>query len=185
MSKIGKKEIVIDGVTVDITPEGVRYSGKYASGLYQIPSELKVEKTDRGGLLITPTVAFESTMAIPKHIKEVWGLHRALLASRLQGAATQFERRIKIVGLGFKALLRGSEMEFSLGYSHKIPFVLPVGVTATVDKTGQKIVLQAADKELVGLVASKMRNLRKPERYKGTGVLYDEEVIVLKAGKTK
>lgn len=185
MSKIGKKEIFVEGVRVDITSDGVRYSGKHASGIYHVPAEFKVEKTERGGLIILPVATFESAMLIPKHIKEQWGLHRALLASRLQGAATQFERRIKIVGLGFKALLRGSEMEFSLGYSHKVPFVLPQGVTATVDKTGQKIVLQAADKELVGLVASKMRDLRKPERYKGTGVLYDEEVIVLKAGKTK
>lgn len=181
MSKIGKKAIVVPGVHVELKADGISYRGKCASGIYVLPPELCIEKTAEGHLIILPVEPLPAS----KHVKELWGLHRALLLARLQGAVAPFERRIKIVGLGFKALLRGSQMEFSLGYSHKVPFELPDGVTATVDKTGQKLALQSSDKGLLGLVASKIRSLRKPERYKGTGVLYEDEVIVLKAGKTK
>jgi large subunit ribosomal protein L6 len=188
VSKIGKKNIVVPGVQIKVNsekPHDVHYQGKCSSGVYVLPPELVAECTTESTVALSPAEAFAASALVPRRTKELWGLHRALLLARLQGAAAPFERRIKIVGLGFKVLIRGSQMEFSLGYSHKVPFELPQGVAATVDKTGQKLALQSSDKELLGLIASKIRELRKPERYKGTGVLYEEEVIVLKAGKTK
>lgn len=185
MSKIGKKAIAVSGVQVEIKPDGIHYRGKHATGIYALPPELHIEKAADGSLLITPVEKFAETALIPRRLKEIWGLHRSLLLARLQGAAEPFECRLKIVGLGFKVAMRGTQMEFSLGYSDKKNFELSEGVTATVDKTGQKLALQSSNKELLGLVASKIRALRKPERYKGTGIRYEDEVIVLKAGKTK
>ncbi len=97
----------------------------------------------------------------------------------------KFEKELKIVGLGFKAIVTGSKIQFALGYSHKIDFQLPEGVAAEVDKTGQLLTLRSSDKELLGSVASEIRSFRPPEPYKGTGIQGVTEQIRRKAGKAK
>ena len=182
MSKIGRKFIVTDGVDVAIKDSVIHYKGKANAGTYELPSNLAA-RLEEGRLYVIPAMVVNTKEGLPSSLKEAWGLHRALLASRIAGAAAPFERPIKIVGLGYKAIAKGDQLEFSLGYSHKILFPLPKGVTVAIDKTGQKLLLSSSDRELVGHVASQMRALRRPEPYKGTGVLYDGEKIRRKAGK--
>ena len=97
-----------------------------------------------------------------------------------------FEQKIEIHGLGYKVASTGSQkLTFSLGYSHKIDFELPQGIAVDIDKTGQRFTVKGIDKRVVGLVSSKIRSLREPEPYKGTGIKLAEEVLFRKAGKAK
>jgi large subunit ribosomal protein L6 len=180
MSKIGRKSIDIGNVQVEIKGQEVHYKGKKSSGVYILPDSLKAELKEKKLVIIR---AQENDTA--RDTNRVWGLARALLANKIKGAQNEFEKLIQINGLGFKAQLSGSKVVFSLGYSHKIDFMLPAGVTLEVDKTGQKLTFKSADKELIGHVASQVRALRPPEPYKGTGIKLATEVIKRKAGKTK
>ena len=112
-------------------------------------------------------------------------MHRALLSNVLNGAAKEFEKNLKITGLGYKAVIQGNKMQFALGYSHKIDLDIPSGLTVQVDKTGQKISVKSSDKNLLGDFCSKIKEFRMPEPYKGTGIQYEKEVIRRKAGKAK
>ncbi|HBL98451.1 TPA: 50S ribosomal protein L6 [Candidatus Dependentiae bacterium] len=177
MSKIGRKPIDLGSVKVNIAGQEVHYEGKHAKGIHVVPDLLKATIEDQK-LLITAARKTSDT-------NRLWGLHRALLANKITGAETGFQKVVKIVGLGFKAIKKGSGLEFSLGYSHKIDFSIPQGITVEIDKTGQLLTIWSNDKELLGLVCSKIRALRPPEPYKGTGIYCGDEVIVRKAGKAK
>jgi large subunit ribosomal protein L6 len=107
------------------------------------------------------------------------------LAIKIKGVENGFEQGMKIVGLGFKAQLSGKKLIFTLGYTHKIDFDLPEGISVEVDKTGQILTFKSHDKFLLGDVCDRVRSFRKPEPYKGTGVMKNNEVIARKAGKTK
>ena len=131
----------------------------------------------------------DNTLAISikkdtRSVRALWGLHRALLANKIKGVEVGFEQKVKIVGLGYKAQLSGKKMVLSLGYSHKIDYVLPDGVTLNVDKTGQQLVFKSHDKWLLGKVCDDVRSFRTPEPYKGTGIMLADEIIIRKAGKT-
>lgn len=95
------------------------------------------------------------------------------------------KKKVRIVGLGYKAQLSGKKLNFSLGYSHKIEYNLPEGVDVAVDRTGQQLVFKATDKQLLGDVCDAVRSFRPPEPYKGTGIILEGEVVIRKAGKTK
>jgi large subunit ribosomal protein L6 len=112
------------------------------------------------------------------------GLTRSLVKNAIQGVTRGYERSLEISGVGFKAELRGREINFTLGFSHPVVFKLPEGVTAEVDPKQTKVVVRSADKHLLGLTAAKIRSLRPPEPYKGKGVKYAEETIRRKEGKT-
>ena len=120
-----------------------------------------------------------------REVNRIWGLHRALLASKIEGAAKQFERQVKITGLGYKAVVKGKQVEFSLGYSHKINFDIPEGVTIEVDRTGQLVTVKSADKQKMGQVCGEFRLLKPTEPYKGTGVRVTTDIVIRKAGKAK
>lgn len=112
------------------------------------------------------------------------GLYRSLLHNMVVGVSTGYEKKLEIIGTGYRADMRGTrEILFNLGYSHPIVYELPDGVTAEVSKDN-KITLRSADKELIGQTAAEIRSFRKPEPYKGKGVKYVDEVIQRKAGKT-
>jgi large subunit ribosomal protein L6 len=177
MSKIGRKPIDITGVKVELKNHSLHYKGAKDSGVYELPEALNVEIMDHALKLVSTEKN--------RDINRIWGLHRALLSNKIKGAQEEFVYKLQIVGLGFKAKQVGSKLEFSLGYSHKIDFDLPKEVTVAIDKTGQQLTFKSADKELLGLVCSKIRALREPEPYKGTGIKYENEVIFRKAGKTK
>ncbi len=181
MSKIGRKPIDIGDVQVEIKGQEIQYKGKKASGVHTLPNELTAHLEGK-----KLTLAIKGTASrVIRESKKFWGLHRALLANELRGASVGFEKQVQINGLGFKAAVSGSKLEFTLGYSHKIPFVLPKEVTVDIDKTGQMLTFKSADREILGLVCSKVREFRKPEPYKGTGIKLVTEVIKRKAGKTK
>ena len=177
MSKIGRRPIELGGVRIEIKGQEILFTGKQVSnGQYVLPKELKAEQRDNV-LFITPTHDGAD-------VNMAWGLHRALLANKIKGADVGFEKKVIIVGLGFKAIKAKDGLEFSLGFSHKIPFPLPEGVTVDLDKTGQQLTVKSVDKELLGLVCSRMCELRPVEPYKGTGVHREGDRIRRKAGKS-
>jgi len=180
MSKIGRRPIDISKVQVEIKGHEVHYKGPKASGVYELPEELDARVEDKQ-LFVVPT----KEAATKRDINRIWGLHRALLANALTGAARDFEKGVQIIGLGYKATKSGKGLTLALGYSHKVNFDLPAGVTVDIDKTGQNLTFKSPDKELVGLVCSKLRALRLPEPYKGTGIRLADEVVARKAGKAK
>ncbi len=177
MSKIGRRPIKLEDVKVQVNGQEVQYAGKNSSGVHVVPSELAIT-LENGELGVAPIV-------MNRVSKCLWGLHRALLANKIQGAAKLFERQVQIVGLGFKAIPKGTIIEFSLGFSHKINFPLPDGITLEVDKTGQLLTFKSADKELLGQTCGQLRFLRPVEPYKGTGIRVTTDVVIRKTGKTK
>lgn len=177
MSKIGRRPIALGAVTVDIKGNEIHYKGKKASGVYQLDKILTAEVQDKE-LFVKPAELTSDT-------NRLWGLHRALLNNRIQGADTGFKKQLRINGLGYKAIATGSKIQFSLGYSHKIDFDLPANVTVEIDKSGQLVTFESTDKDLLGQVCSDVRAFRPPEPYKGTGIQYVGEVILRKAGKAK
>jgi large subunit ribosomal protein L6 len=177
MSKIGRMPITIGNVTIELKGRELHYKGNKASGVHEIPDILDFKHED-SKLFVVPSKQ-------TKDLNRLWGLHRALIANKLKGADVGFEKQLRIVGLGYKAVATGSKMQFSLGYSHKIDYELPEHVTVEVDKSGQILKLKCFDKQLLGQVCSYIRSLRPPEPYKGTGIRYEDEVIIRKAGKTK
>ena len=179
MSKIGRKPISLGGVKVSVDGSVVRYEGKFASGEHAVPACLVIT-LDQDLISVAPGDN------APHDVNRIWGLHRALLANKIGGAHTKFETKVKIVGLGYKAIPKGKEkIEFTLGYSHKINFDLPKDVDLDVDRTGQNLTFRSPDKELLGHVCSRVCSLRPVEPYKGTGVYLANTVVRRKAGKAK
>ena len=177
MSKIGRKPIDLSNVNVEVKGQEVHYTGGKDSDVHVLPDSIEGKVEDKKLFL---------TMRKPsRDANRVWGLHRALLANKIRGSNTEFEKKIEITGLGYKAVLSGTKVVFTLGYSHKIDFELPTGVSLVVDKTGQKLTFKSVDKALLGHVCGMVRSFRPPEPYKGTGVKLADEVIRRKAGKAK
>lgn len=180
MSKIGRKPIDIGSAKVEIKGREIQYSGKKGSGVFVLPEGMTA--TLNG---IALALHFDKNVKDASDANRIWGLNRALLANKIKGCQQEFDKVLIINGLGFKATTSGNKVIFSLGFSHKIDFDLPKEVTLEVDKTGQRLTFRSSDKELLGSVCSKVRALRPPEPYKGTGIKVETEVIARKAGKTK
>ncbi len=178
MSKVGRRSISTANVKVDIDGQNIKYKGLQAEGIHLLPECLKVT-------LENDQLTIGLTDPADKKNNKFWGLHRALVFNKISGSREKFKKEVKIVGLGFKGVLQGSEIVFSLGYSHKINFTVPENVTVEFDKTGQNITISSFDKFLAGDVAQKIRAFRMPEPYKGTGIRFSDQVIIRKAGKTK
>ena len=179
MSKIGRKPIDIGAAQVEIDGQIVHYKGAKGSGVYELPDFIKVELEDKK-LKLT---VFKDKLN--RETNDVWGLHRALLANALKGVDKGFEKQVKIIGLGYKAVLSGNKIVLSLGYSHKIDLPLPKGVSLEIDKTGQLLTFKSHDKALLGEVCDRIHFFRPPEPYKGTGIRYISEEVARKAGKAK
>jgi large subunit ribosomal protein L6 len=116
--------------------------------------------------------------------KGLHGLTRTLVKNAVEGVVKGYEKNLEISGVGFKAEVKGKDINFTLGFSHPVIFKLPEGVTAEVDAKQTKIALRGVDKHLLGLTAAKIRDLRPPEPYKGKGIKYATETIRRKEGKT-
>ena len=129
----------------------------------------------------TLTVARKNDEALSRALH---GTTRAVMQNMMVGVTQGYERSLEISGVGFKAELKGKDINFTLGFSHPVIFKLPEGVTAEVDAKQTKLVVRSADKHLLGLTAAKIRALRPPEPYKGKGVKYAEEIVRRKEGKT-
>lgn len=176
MSKIGRKPISFSSAKIEVKGNTVFISGSKGKFEHEFPEGIAVTVEDKAVLV--------GVKNGDRSLRAQWGLHRALLANKIKGVESGFEQLVKIVGLGYKAQLSGKKMVLSLGYSHKIEYLLPEGIALKLDKTGQQLAFSSHDKWLLGKVCDDIRSFRKPEPYKGTGIMLAEEVIKRKAGKT-
>ena len=175
MSRIGKKPIPVPaGVKVALEDSTVRVEGPKGKLSQAIPAGVSV--TMDSNVL---TVARSSD---ERSVRALHGLTRALVANMVHGVKEGFERKLDIVGIGYRAQLQGKNLQLALGYSHPVIFPLPDGVQAEVERQ-VSITLRGADKALVGQIAAKLRSLRKPDPYKGKGIKYSDEHIRRKVGK--
>lgn len=179
MSRIGKLPITLpSGVDVNISGSTVTVKGKLGTLTQSIDPDITVAMED-GKLVVTrPTDQ--------KRHRALHGLYRSLLANMVKGVSEGYKIEQELVGVGYRASNKGQMLELSLGYSHNLLMELPAEVkVTTASEKGQnpKITLESADKQLVGMVAAKIRSLRKPEPYKGKGIKFVGEVLRRKAGK--
>jgi len=176
MSRIARKPVPVPA-GVDITVEPGRVSVKGPRGqLEQVVSHDMSITQDGDTLTVT-----RPTDRGPH--RALHGLTRTLVANMVEGVTNGFEKRLEIQGVGYRAALRGSSIEFALGYSHSITVDPPKGISFTVEGNN-KVTVNGIDKQAVGEVAANIRKLRKPEPYKGKGVRYAGEVVRRKAGKS-
>ena len=175
MSRIGKMPIQVpSGTNIEVkdgvfTAQGPK--GKVAQPLFDgFPVEVN-------GNVVTIARLGESGPERSKH-----GLLRALLANAVQGVSAGFTKQLDIVGVGYRAEVKGTFVQFALGYSHPVIYNIPEGIKIEIDKSN-RITISGADRQQVGQVAAEIRNLRRPDPYKGKGIKYTKEVLRLKAGK--
>ena len=176
MSRIGKQPIPVpSGVKVDINGINIKVTGKKGTLDINVRSELKIEIAD-GNITVNCLDRSKRTNAFS-------GLTRSLINNMIIGTETGFQKKLVVEGVGYKADIQGSALTLNVGYSNPVIFNLPDGVSGSVDKKNM-IMLESINKELLGLTAAQIRNIRKPEPYKGKGIRYENEHIVRKAGKT-
>ena len=174
MSRIGKKAIAIPaGVKVAVSGNTVTVEGKAKLSL-DLPPHVAVEVADNQ---VVVKQASEAREAGAMH-----GLARSLINNMVIGVTAGFKKELQIVGVGYKAALQGSKLNLSLGYSHPIVYQIPEGIKVTLNEN--RILVEGADKQLVGQTAAEIRHFRSPEPYKGKGIRYVDERIVLKEGKS-
>jgi large subunit ribosomal protein L6 len=181
MSRIGKLPITLPtGVEVSVSDKNVAtVKGSKGTLTQNIDSAITV-KNEAG--VLTVTRATEQ-----KRHKAMHGLYRALLASMVKGVSEGYKTEQELVGVGYRAANKGQMLELTLGVSHNVAFQLPVEIkitTASEKGKNPTIILESADKQLLGAVASKIRSLRKPEPYKGKGIKFTGEILRRKAGKS-
>jgi large subunit ribosomal protein L6 len=176
MSRIGRKPIPIpSGVDVKVDAGVVQVKGPKGALQVDLMPGIEAEVADGA---ITLTRANEERQTRAFH-----GLNRALLANAATGVSEGWRKELEIIGIGYRAERRGSEVVFNLGYSHPIEFPVPEGIDIEVDAKANKVAITGIDKQRVGQVAADIRSLRAPEPYKGKGIRYAGERIRTKAGK--
>ncbi len=177
MSRIGKKPIPIpSGVTVTI--DGARVTVKGPKGELAMTSVKEVEVVREGDEIVVRP-AEDSPRA-----RAMWGMQRTLVANLIEGVTRGFEKRLQIIGVGYRAQLQGRTLRLQLGFSHDVEYPVPEGIKIeTPDQT--TIVVSGVDKQKVGQVAAEIRAWRPPEPYKGKGVRYADEYVFRKEGKKK
>jgi large subunit ribosomal protein L6 len=175
MSRIGKLPISIPkGVEVAIAKNVINVKGPKGQLSRTIDADITA-KVDNGEVVLT------RPSDIKRH-KAMHGLYRALISNMITGVHTGFKTEQEVVGVGFRVAVTGQVVEMTLGFSHTITFELPKEIKASAT-AAPALTMECADKELLGLVSSKIRSLRKPDVYKGKGVRFKGEVLRIKAGK--
>lgn len=176
MSRVGKTPIkVLQGIKVDIKDGLVKVEGPKGKLSHQLPEGVQV-KVEDGTLLV---VRDDSTVS---NAGALHGLTRTLVYNMVHGVHTGFAKELDIVGVGYRAAIKGNTLTLALGYSHSIDYELPQGIAAKVENN-TRVVVSGADKVLVGMVAAKIRSFKEPEPYQGKGVKYVDEKIIRKQGK--
>ena len=176
MSRIGKKPIEIPaGVKVSVSGETVAVEGKGGKLSIALPPHVAVEVKENQ-VLVSQTDEVREAGAMH-------GLARSLINNMVIGVSAGFKKELSIVGVGYKATLAGNKLTLNLGFSHPIVYQLPDGIKLTVEE-GTKMVVSGCDKQLVGETAAQIRRFRPPEPYKGKGIRYVDERIILKEGKS-
>jgi large subunit ribosomal protein L6 len=175
MSRIGKVPVAIPaGVNVEIKDGILTVTGKKGALSRPIPDQVTVEVRD-GHAVVALRPGGESA-------RNLYGLYRTLVANMVKGVAEGFTKTLEIVGVGYKAEIKQNAIQMALGYSHPVIFPLPKGISAQVE-ANTVIKVSGADKELVGLIAAKIRSLRRPDVYKQKGIRYRGERLLKKVGK--
>jgi len=175
MSRIGRKPIPVpSGVTVAIEPELVRVHGPKGELSERIPRDITVEQDGEELLVKRPTDRGEH--------RALHGLTRSLVANMVEGVTNGFQKNLEIQGVGYRAQLKGKDLELALGYSHPVPVKAPDGIEFEVPQP-TRVVVRGISKQLVGEVAANIRKKRPPEPYKGKGIRYEGEYVARKVGK--
>ena len=175
MSRIGKQPIPVpDGVTVEVEPELVRVKGPKGELSERVARDLGVEQQNGEIVVTRPSERGEH--------RALHGLTRSLIANMVQGVTEGFEKRLEIQGVGYRAQLKGRNLELALGYSHPVPVEAPEGIEFEVPAPTE-VVVRGIDKQAVGEIAAQIRKKRPPEPYKGKGIRYRGEHVVRKVGK--
>ena len=176
MSRIGKKPVVVPkGVTVKVLDGAVEVQGPKGKLRQAFPTNINFELAD--GHLVAKTRTNDPALG------KFHGLARSLVANAVLGVTEGFKKELDIVGVGYRAEVKGKQIVFALGYSHAVVFDIPAGIDVAIDKQTH-ITVTGVDRQLVGQVAANIRRLRKPDPYKQKGVRYTGEVLKKKAGKT-
>jgi large subunit ribosomal protein L6 len=176
MSRIGKKPIPIPkGVTVKVAADAVEVQGP--KGKLRQPLPPGIVFTQEDGTLVAKLERDDN------ELRKFHGLARSLVANAVNGVTEGFKKELDIVGIGYRAELKGKQVSFALGYSHPIVFDIPNGIDIAIDKQTH-ITVTGADRQMVGQVAANIRRMRKPDPYKQKGVRYTGEQLKKKVGKT-
>lgn len=186
MSRVGKKPVVLpSGVSAKLADAVLSVTGP--KGTLSIPVHPKVTMA-----IAENEITVDVARKEDKREKALWGLFRALTQNLVDGVTTGYTKELDVVGVGFKAEVKGQVLVLNLGFSHPIDFQIPAGIEVKVEKQPTKatiqqyqttITLTGIDKQLVGQAAANIRELKKPEPYKGKGIKYSDETILRKAGK--
>ncbi len=175
MSRIGRKPIPVPaGVNIAIEPERVTVNGPKGELSERIHRDITVERVEEELVVTRPTDRGEH--------RALHGLTRSLVANMVEGVTHGFEKRLEIQGVGYRAQLKGRDLELALGYSHPVPIKAPDGIEFEVPLP-TRIVVRGISKQLVGETAANIRKQRKPEPYKGKGIRYEGEYVARKVGK--
>ncbi len=175
MSRIGKQPITIPA-GVDVTVKDQEVTVKGPKGTLKMTLHPHTTAVKEGDIL-SVKIADEGL----KSDRALWGLAGALLRNMIVGVTKGYEKKLELVGVGYRVAMQGKDLKIEVGYSHPVVFEIPAGITATAEKTN--ITLTGIDKQLVGEMAAQIRRIRKPEPYKGKGIKYAGEYIRRKAGK--
>jgi large subunit ribosomal protein L6 len=177
MSRIGKKAVAVpNGVTVTIEGQTVTVKGPKGQLSWTVAEEIEV-KQEGGELTLAKRVEGQRAQAM-------WGLSRTLVANMVTGVTTGFERSLELVGVGYRAAMKGNALSMQLGFSHEVDVPAPAGISFAVPKQTE-IKISGIDKQQVGEIAAQIRRIRPPEPYKGKGVRYAGEQVRRKEGKKK
>ena len=175
MSRIGRKPVVVpDAVTVTLAPGNIAIKGPKGELTQTYSQEMTVSQEDGTILVARPTDRGEH--------RALHGLTRSLIANMVEGVTDGFEKRLEIQGVGYRAALKGRNLELALGFSHPVSIEAPEGIEFEVPQPTE-IIIRGIDKQLVGQVAADIRKRRPPEPYKGKGIRYRDEQVLRKVGK--
>ena len=177
MSRIGKLPVTVpDGVDVTIDGRSITVKGPRGSLSHTVVEPISIVRDDSGAIVV-------ARPDDERRSRAMHGLSRSLVNNLVVGVTSGYEKKMEIHGVGYRVALKGSTLEFALGYSHPISVPAPAGITFVVE-TPTRFSVQGIDKQLVGETAANIRKLRKPDPYKGKGVRYAGENIRRKVGKT-
>ena len=175
MSRIGKQPIALPaGVSVSLSPGRVMVNGPLGELTQQVPARMQVEQEDSTIVVKRPTERGDD--------RALHGLTRSLIANMVEGVTSGFQKRLEIQGVGYRAAVRGTDLELNVGYSHSVVLKAPQGITFEVP-TPTEVIVKGIDKQQVGQTAAEVRKVRPPEPYKGKGIRYEGEYVRRKVGK--
>ncbi|MCW1920425.1 50S ribosomal protein L6 [Rhodobacter sp. KR11] len=177
MSRIGKKPVaLVKGVTASVSGQTISVTGP--KGVRSFTAGDDVTLTVEGEMIkVTPR-------GLSKRARSQWGMSRSMIQNLVTGVTTGFKKELEIQGVGYRAAMKGKDVQLQLGFSHEVVFEVPAGVTVAAPKQTE-LVVEGIDQQLVGQVAANIREWRKPEPYKGKGIRYKGEFIFRKEGKKK